>query len=140
MKKSLLIIIVAVIVATIGVVRCNRTINHTDGEAVRFADLPKVVQDSLMRYGERSLVSDYYIDIISINSDYSLVFSTFGPWITSTRLKRNTDGKEWKFSSHLNIPTPMVTVGDTLYIPSDYNLVDFPDVEPDVIFYRQILK
>lgn len=130
----------AVIVATIGVVRCNRTINHTNGEAVRFADLPKVVQDSLMRYGERSLVSDNDIDIISINSDYSLVFSTFGPWITSTRLKRNTDGKEWKFSSYLNIPTPMVTVGDTLYIPSDYNLVDFPDVEPDVIFYRQILK
>lgn len=138
MKRILLIIIMAVIVTTIGVVRCNRPINHTDGEAVRFVDLPKVVQDSLMGYGERSLMSDN--DIISINSDYSLVFSTFGPWITSTRLKRNSDGKEWKFSSHLNIPKPMVTVGDTLYIPSDYNLVDFLDVEPDVIFYRQILK
>ena len=78
-------------------------------------------------------------DVICYNSDYSFIYTEIGPWIISRRLKRNTDGKEWKFSGNLNVPRPIVTIGDTIYIPSDYNVVSM-GVDSNSVFKRQILK
>lgn len=124
---------------------CSRSIDYADGERVVYSDLPKEVQDTLSWWGEHTIISidDTVIvelpDVICYNSDYSFVYTKFGPWITSRKLKRRTDGKEWKFSGNLNVPTPIVAIGDTIYIPSEYNLV-VSDVDSNAIFLRQILK
>ena len=124
---------------------CTRPIDYTDGERVVYSDLPKEVQDTLVWWGEHTTISieDTVIvelpDVICYNSDYSFLYSEFGPWIISRRLKRNTDGKEWKFSGNLNVPRPIVTIGDTIYIPSDYNVVSM-GVDSNSVFKRQILK
>lgn len=125
---------------------CSRRIDYTDGEPVMFSELPKEVQDTLIWWGEHTIVSvgDTVVveldDVICFESDYTFLRSTFGPWITSRGLRRNNDGKEWKFSGNLNVPTPIVTIGDTIYIPSGYNLVTCGEVEPDAVFYRQTLN
>lgn len=125
---------------------CTRSIDYTDGERVVYSDLPKEVQDTLTWWGEHTTISidDTVIvelpDIICYKSDYSFLRSTFGPWITSRRLKRNSDGKEWRFSGNLNIPTPIIAIGDTIYIPSEYNLVVGAEVDSNTVFLRQTLK
>ena len=124
---------------------CTRSIDYTDGEDVFYSHLPKEVQDTLVWWGEHTIISieDTVIvelpDVICYNSDYSFLYAEFGPWIISRRLKRNTDGKEWKFSGNLNVPRPIVTIGDTIYIPSDYNVVSM-GVDSNAIFKRQVLK
>lgn len=124
---------------------CTRSIDYTDGEEVLYSEFPKEVQDTLIWWGEHTIISieDTIIvelpDVICYNSDYSFVYTKFGPWITSRKLKRRTDGKEWKFSGNLNVPRPIVAIGDTIYIPSEYNLV-VSDVDSNAIFLRQILK
>ena len=125
---------------------CTRSIDYTDGERVVYSDLPKEVQDTLIWWGEHTTISieDTLIvelpDIICYNSDYSLLYTKFGPWIISRRLKRNTDEKEWKFSGNLNVPTPIVAIGDTIYIPSEYNLISPVGVDSNAVFLRQILR
>lgn len=124
---------------------CTRSIDYTDGEEVFYSDLPKEVQDTLIWWREHTIISidDTVIvelpDVICYNSDYSFRYTTFGPWIISRRLKRNTDGKEWKFSGNINIPLPIVAIGDTIYVPSDYNVVSM-GVDSNSVFKRQILK
>ena len=124
---------------------CTRSIDYTDGEDVFYSELPKEVQDTLIWWGEHtvfSVVDTVFVelpDVICYNSDYSFQRSTFGPWIISRRLKRNTDGKEWVFSGNLNVPTPIVAIGDTIYIPSDYNVVGM-EVDSNSVFKRQILR
>lgn len=82
---------------------CSRSIDYTDGEDIFYSDLPKEVQDTLIWWGEHTIISieDTVIvelpDVICYNSDYSFIYTEIGPWIISRRLKRNTDGKEWKF-------------------------------------------
>lgn len=125
---------------------CTRSIDYTEGEKVEYSDLPKEVQDTLTWWGEHTIisvgdtVSVELPDVICYESDYSFLYSKFGPWIISRKLKRNTDGKVWKFSGNINIPTPIVTIGDTIYIPSEYNLVDCTGVDSNAIFIRQILR
>lgn len=124
---------------------CSRSIDYTDGEDIFYSDLPKEVQDTLIWWGEHTIISieDTVIvelpDVICYNSDYSFIYTEIGPWIISRRLKRNTDGKEWIFSGNLNVPRPIVTIGDTIYIPSDYNVVSM-GVDSNSVFKRQILK
>lgn len=124
---------------------CSRSIDYTDGEDIFYSDLPKEVQDTLIWWGEHTIISieDTVIvelpDVICYNSDYSFIYTEIGPWIISRRLKRNTDGKEWKFSGNLNVPRLIVTIGDTIYIPSDYNVVSM-GVDSNSVFKRQILK
>ena len=124
---------------------CSRSIDYTDGEDIFYSDLPKEVQDTLIWWGEHTIISieDTVIvelpDVICYNSDYSFIYTEIGPWIISRRLKRNTHGKEWKFSGNLNVPRPIVTIGDTIYIPSDYNVVSM-GVDSNSVFKRQILK
>lgn len=124
---------------------CSRSIDYTDGEDIFYSDLPKEVQDTLVWWGEHTIISieDTVIvelpDVICYNSDYSFIYTEIGPWMISRRLKRNTDGKEWKFSGNLNVPRPIVTIGDTIYIPSDYNVVSM-GVDSNSVFKRQILK
>ena len=109
----------------------------------RFA---KEVQDTLIWWGEHTIISiddTVYVelpDIICYKSDYSFLRSTFGPWIISRRIKRNSDGREWRFSGRINIPTPIVAIGDTIYIPSEYNLVVSAGVDSNAVFIRQILR
>lgn len=142
-KKIVFVVAFGVISVCFG---CTRSIDYTDGEEVSYSDLPKEVQDTLIWWGEHTVISiDDSVcvelpDVICYNSDYSFLYSEFGPWIISRRLKRNTDGKEWKFSGNLNIPTPIVTMGDTIYIPSDYNLVVNMGVDSNAVFKRQILR
>lgn len=125
---------------------CSRRIDYTDGEPVKFSDLPREVQDTLIWWEQHPTMSieDTVVveldDVICFESDYVFLRSTFGPWITSRRLRRNSDGKEWKFSGNLNVPTPIVTIGDTVYIPSEYNILTYIGDNPDVVFFRQILK
>lgn len=124
---------------------CTRSIDYTDGERVLYSDLPKEVQDTLTWWGEHTTISiddTVFVelpDVICYNSYYSFLYTKFGPWIISRRLKRNADGKEWKFSGNLNVPTPIVAIGDTIYIPSEYNLV-VAEVDSNAVFIRQTLK
>lgn len=124
---------------------CSPSIDYADGEDVFYSDLPKEVQDTLTWWGEHTIISidDTVIvelpDVICYNSDYSFLYTEIGPWTISRRLKRNTDGKEWKFFGNMNVPTPIVTIGDTIYIPSDYNVVSM-GVDSNSVFKRQILK
>lgn len=124
---------------------CSRSIDYTDGEEVLYSEFPKEVQDTLIWWGVHTMISieDTVIvelpDVICYNSDYSFLHTEFGPWIISRRLKRNTDGREWKFSGNLNVPIPIVAIGDTIYIPSDYNVVSM-GVDNNSVFKRQILK
>ena len=124
---------------------CTRSIDYTDGEEVFYSEFPKEVQDTLIWWGENTMISieDTIIaelpDVICYNSDYSFLYTEFGPWIISRRLKRNTDGKEWSFSGNINIPRPIVAIGDTIYIPSEYNVVSM-GVDSNSVFKRQILK
>ncbi len=167
MKKWQKIVGVIVFVAIGICLGCTRYINHRDGEKVKYSDFPKEVQDTLARWGEHEINTDLTVstadtgcsislgehtintdptvsvelpDVICFKSDYSFLYSTFGPWIISRRLKRNTDGKEWKFSGNLNIPRPIVTIGDTIYIPSEYMLVSGAEIDDNAIFLRQILR
>ena len=41
---------------------------------------------------------------------------------------------------YMNIPTPIVAIGDTIYIPSEYNLLTYIEDNPDAVFFRQVLK
>ena len=125
---------------------CTRSIDYADGERIVYSDLPKEVQDTLTWWGEHTIISVgdtvgvELPDIICYKSDYSFLCSTFGPWITSRRIKRNSDGREWHFSGNINIPTPIVAIGDTIYIPSEYNLVVSAGVDSNAVFIRQILR
>lgn len=124
---------------------CTRSIDYTGGEEVFYSDLPKEVQDTLIWWGNHTIISiDDTVcvelpNVICYNSDYSFRYTKFGPWIISRRLRRNTDGKEWKFSGNLNVPTPIIAIGDTIYIPSEYNLV-VSGVDSNAVFKRQILR
>lgn len=124
---------------------CTRSIDYTDGEEVLYSEFPKEVQDTLIWWGEHTTISiedTVFVelpDVICYNSDYALLYTNFGPWIISRRLKRNTDGTEWKFSGNLNVPTPIVAIGDTIYIPSNYNVVSM-GVDSNSVFKRQILR
>ena len=124
---------------------CTRFIDYTDGERVVYSDLPKEVQATIAWWGEHTIISiDDTVcvelpDVICYNSDYSFRYTKFGPWIISRRLKRDTDGKEWKFSGNLNVPRPNVAIGDTIYIPSEYNLV-VAGVDSNAVFLRQTFK
>ena len=56
---------------------------------------------------------------------------------------KNADYKS--FASQLNellynIPKPMVTIGDTLYVPLEYNINSGGRVDDNAVFYRHILK
>ena len=125
---------------------CSNRIDYTDGEPVKFSDLPREVQDTLIWWEEHTTMSieDTVAveldDVICFESDYVFLRSEFGPWITSRGLRRNRDGKEWKFSGNLNIPRPIVAIGDTIYIPSEYNLLTYIKDNHDAVFFRQILK
>ena len=125
---------------------CSNRIDYTDGEPVKFSDFPREVQDTLIWWEEHTTMSieDTVIveldDVICFESNYVFLRSEFGPWITSRGLRRNRDGKEWKFRGNLNIPTPIVAIGDTIYIPSEYNLLTYIKDNPDAVFFRQVLK
>lgn len=125
---------------------CSNRIDYTDGEPVKFSDLPREVQDTLIWWEEHTTMSieDTVVveldDVICFESDYVFLRSEFGPWITSRGLRRNRDGKEWKFSGNLNIPRPIVAIGDTIYIPSEYNLLTYIKDNHDAVFFRQVLK
>ncbi|WP_289630480.1 hypothetical protein [uncultured Phocaeicola sp.] len=147
MKGNKIHITIAMAILSLMIIAgCSRSIDYNDGEPVMFSELPKEVQDTLIWWGEQTIVSlvDTVVveldNVICFESDYTFLRSTFGPWITSRGLRRNSDGKEWKFSGNLNVPTPIVTIGDTIYIPSDYNLVTCGEVDPDAVFYRQTLN
>ena len=134
-----------IVFGTIVIGGCTRSINHNDGEKVKYSNLPKEVQDTLARWGKHTINTDATIsvelpDVICFKSDYSFLYSTFGPWIISRRLKRNTDGKEWKFSGNLNVPRPIIAIGDTIYIPSEYMLVADSEIDSNAIFLRQVLR
>lgn len=145
MKKRQKIVGVITFVAIGICFRCTRSIDYTDGEEVLYSEFPKEVQDTLIWWGEHTVISiDDTVcvelpDVICYNSDYSFLYTKFGPWIISRKLKRNTDGKVWKFSGNINIPRPIVAIGDTLYIPSGYNVVSM-GVDSNSVFKRQILK
>lgn len=132
--------------ALIAFAGCSRRIDYTDGEPVKFSDLPKEVQDTLIWWEEHTTISieDTVVvelgDVICFDSGYEFLRSKFGPWITSRGLRRNRDGREWKFSGNLNVPTPIVAIGDTIYIPSEYNLLTYIKDNPDAVFFRQVLK
>lgn len=144
-QKHLFFGILALLALTI-FTGCSNRIDYTDGEPVKFSDLPREVQDTLIWWEEHTTMSieDTVVveldDVICFESDYVFLRSEFGPWITSRGLHRNRDGKEWKFSGNLNVPTPIVTIGDTIYIPSEYNLLTYIGDNPDAMFFRQILK
>ena len=75
---------------------CTRSINYSDGEKVKYSDLPKEVQDTLTWWGKHAISSDTtdsveLPDVICFKSDYSFLCSTFGPWIISRKIKCNTD-------------------------------------------------
>ena len=124
---------------------CTRSIDYTDGEEVLYSEFPKEVQDTLIGWEEHTVISvgDTVCvelpDVICYNSDYSFKYTKFGPWIISCRLKRNTDGKEWVFSGNVNVPTPIIAIGDTIYIPSEYNVVSM-GVDSNSVFKRQTLR
>lgn len=145
MSKWQIIVGVIAFGAIVICIGCTRSIDYTDGEDVFYSDLPKEVQDTLVWWGEHTTISIEDTvnvelpDVICYNSDYSFLYSEFGPWIISRRLKRNTDGKEWEFSGNINVPTPIVAIGDTIYIPSGYNVVSM-GVDSNSVFKRQILK
>jgi len=144
--KKIHIAIATAILSLIVIAGCSRSIDYNDGEPVMFSELPKEVQDTLIWWGEHTIVSvgDTVVveldDVVCFDSDYTFLRSTLGPWITSRGLRRNRDGKEWKFNGNLNVPTPIVTIGDTIYITSGYNLVTCGGVNPDAVFYRQTLN
>lgn len=124
---------------------CTRSINYSDGEKVKYSDLPKEVQDTLTWWGKHAISSDTtdsveLPDVICFKSDYSFLCSTFGPWIISRKIKCNTDGKEWRFSGNINIPRPIVAIGDTIYIPSEYMLVTCMKIDSNALFLRQVLR
>ena len=125
---------------------CSNRVDYTDGEPVKFSDLPREVQDTIIWWEEHTTMSieDTVVveldDVICFESDYVFLRSEFGPWITSRGLRRNRDGKEWKFSGNLNIPRPIVAIGDTIYIPSEYNLLTYIKDNHDAVIFRQILK
>lgn len=64
---------------------CTRPIDYTDGERVVYSDLPKEVQDTLSWWGKHTIISidDTVIvelpDVICYNSDYSFLYTKFGP-------------------------------------------------------------
>ncbi len=103
---------------------CTRSIDYTEGEKVEYSDLPKEVQDTLTWWGEHTIIS--VGDTVSVELPDVICYKS--------------DGKVWKFSRNLNIPTQIVTIGDTIYIPSEYNLVDCTGVDSNAVFIRQILR
>ncbi len=66
---------------------CTRSLDYTDGEDVLYSEFPKEVQDTLIWWGEHTVIS----------------------------------------------------IGDTIYIPSDYNVVSM-GVDSNSVFKRQILR
>jgi hypothetical protein len=110
-------------------------------------ELRKEVQDSLVWRGKHDgcvsiedTVIVRYKPVICFDSDYTMLYFDVGPWTFAHFLKRNSDGKIWKFKGIYNIPKPMVTIGDTLYVPSEYNINSGGRVDNNAVFYRHILK
>ncbi len=141
------IIVGVLLFGTIGLCSdCTRSIDYTSGEKILYSDLPKDIQDTLTWWVEpKDLSTDDSIieerpDVICFKSDFSFLYTPFGPWIFLRRLRRNNDGKIWMFSGNVNIPTPIVSVGDTIYIPSDYNLHGITPIDTTTVFFRHILK
>ena len=125
----------------------SRIIDYTDGTPVKYMELPKEVQDSLVWRGKHDgcvsiedTVIVRYKPVICFDSDYTMLYFDVGPWTFAHFLKRSSDGKIWKFKGIYNIPKPMVTIGDTLYVPSEYNINSGGRVDNNAVFYRHILK
>lgn len=142
-KKILGITVIAIGVAGILFID-SRIIDYTEGKHVKFTDLPQEVKDSLVWWGKNTMSTDTIMmnlkDVICFDSDYTVSYSTFGPWIIARFLKRNSDGKTWKFKGMLNVPTPMVTIGDTLYVPTDYNIANCEGIDDNAVFYQLFLE
>ena len=124
----------------------SRIIDYTDGTPVKYMELPKEVQDSLVWRGRHDgcvsiedTVIVRYKPVICFDSDYTMLYFDVGPWTFAHFLKRNSDGKIWKFKGIYNIPKPIVTIGDTLYVPSEYNINSGDRVDDNAVFYRHIL-
>ena len=124
----------------------SRIIDYTDGAPVKYMELSKEIQDSLVWRGKHDgcvLIEDTvivrYKPVICFDSDYTMLYFDVGPWTFAHFPKRNRDGKIWKFKGIYNIPKPIVTIGDTLYVPSEYNINSGDRVDDNAVFYRHIL-
>ena len=86
----------------------SRIIDYTDGTPVKYMELPKEVQDSLVWRGKHDgcvsiedTVIVRYKPVICFDSDYTMLYFDVGPWTFAHFLKRNSDGKIWKFKGDI---------------------------------------
>lgn len=57
--KKIHIAIATAILSLIVIAGCSRSIDYNDGEPVMFSELPKEVQDTLIWWGEHTIVSGW---------------------------------------------------------------------------------
>lgn len=106
---------------------CN-SINEANADIIEFQNLPKVVQDTLIRVTE--IDYDYkvgqpappdYPEIVALDGEYSLERKTIGPWIIHYVARNMKTGE----SVNIDYPTPMpiILYDGKMYIPEDMNLI-----------------
>lgn len=111
----------------IGLLSCE-SINDTNDVSIEFHNLPKAVQDTLIRITE--IDYDYkvgqpappdYPEVVAFKGEYRLERRTVGPWIMYYMIRNLKTGKSVNLK--YPTPTPIIIYDSIMYIPEDMNLI-----------------
>lgn len=120
------------------------SINDTNDVSIEFQDLPKAVQDTLIRITE--IDYDYkvgqpappdYPEIIAFDGEYSFERKTIGPWIIHYVVRNMKTGEG--INIDYPTPTPIIIYDSKMYIPEDMNLIS-TELNPSTKFRKYNIK
>jgi hypothetical protein len=109
-------------------VSCNNSIVKVDNmpsDLISYQDLPIAVKE----YLNHSKRSYYFLEgsFVLINSadsslyEFELIQSSVAPWIYQEGFTKLTQGITYELET--SYPVPYILYGDTLYIPSQFNIL-----------------
>lgn len=100
--------------------QCNWYIDYQPYEEVKFKDMPKIVQDSIMAHFKPSENKHSYL--ICATGNYSCQNYEFASWTILQSVRDNDTGRRFNIY-HQN--RPFVIYGDYIYFPKEIMNTDF---------------
>jgi len=97
--------------------------NHST-ERVKFTDLDKSIQDTLLYYTEHHLSIEYDLDdLINFSNDYEVIVKQdkLMAWVYHSSIKNIKNGKQYKISKDAAIP--LIIKDGYLYIPEEDDIL-----------------
>lgn len=103
---------------------CSMSCSNHSTERVKFTDLDKSIQDTLLYYTEHHLSIEYDLDdLINFSNDYEVIVKQdkLMAWVYHSSIKNIKNGKQYKISK--NAAIPLIIKDGYLYIPEEDDIL-----------------